>query len=265
MNGKILAKLFVSAIISAGAAIGLQFAGLSPFIIILGFRLHICLVVPGLFFLSDAIETVFRSVQYSWGRHIGLFILILIAAGIPFALLAPGIATFQKNDNFFELGVSSVIDMPLYFIWNLPQLIMLYYVLKKTTQLKASFLYIFLFLIIITVPAFIPLGTPVPVYSIAGAVLVIFMASMLTYKAANWIEFTSLLFLVIWSAILIFGTQSEMLVKLFLGKNYENWDGFIEVKGFLTEIIRTAYLAILFLVVAMIRKPKKSLKNLKNA
>jgi hypothetical protein len=265
MNGKILAKLFVSAIISAGAAVGLQIAGLSPFIIILGFRFHICLVIPGLFFLSDSIETVFRSTRYSWGRHVGLFILLLFVAGIPFALLAPGIATFQKNDNFYELGVSSVIDLPLYFIWNLPQLIMLYYVLKKTTQLKASFIYVLLFLIIITAPAFIPLGTPVPIYSIAGALLVIFMAAMLTYKAANWIEFTLFLFFIIWSGVLIFGTQNEILVKLFLGKNYESWDGFIEVKGFLTEIIRTAYLAILFLVVAMIRKPKKSLKNLKNA
>ncbi len=264
MNGKILAKLFVSAIISAGAAIGLQFAGLSPFLILLGFRFHICVVIPGLFFLSDAVEIAFRPAQYSWGRHIGLFILLLISAGIPFALLAPGIAVFQKNDNFFELGVSSVIDMPLYFIWNLPQLIMLYYVLKKTTQLKASFIYILLFLIIIATPAFIPLAAPAPVYSIAGVVLVILMAAMLTYKAANWIEFSLLLFFVIWSAILIFGTQSEMLVKIFLGKNYENWDGFIAMKGFSTEIIRTAYLVILFLVVSVIRKSKKLSKNLKN-
>jgi len=263
MNGKVLVKLFLSTIISAGAAVGLQFAGLSPFIIILGFRFHICLVIPGLVFMPDALDTAFRSAHYLWRRHIGLFILLLITAGIPFALLVPGIASFQKNDNFFELGVSSVIDFPLYFIWNLPQFIMLYYVLKKVTQLKASFVYVLLFLLIISAPAFIPSTTAVQVYSIAAAVLVIVMAAMLIYKSANWLEFSLLLFFVIWSAILIYGTQSEMLVKLFLGKNYEYWDGFIEVKGVQAEMLRAAYLVLPFFVVLLIRKTKKLPENLK--
>jgi hypothetical protein len=265
MNGKILTKLFISAIISAGAAAGLQVAGLSTFIIVLGFRFHICCVIPGLFFISDSVETAFRFAKYSWGRHIGLFFLFLAVSGIPFALLPSGMTTFQKNDNFFELGVSSVIDMPLYFIWNLPQLIMLYYVLKVTTQLKGSFFYVLLFNIIITAPAFIPLEKTMPVWSMVSVGLVIFTATMLVYKSANWIEFTLFLFFVVWSAIVILGTQNEMLVKLFLGKNYGNWDGFIEVKGVPTEIVRTAYLFVMLLLTAMLKRPKKLPKSLKNA
>ena len=265
MNGKILAKLFISAFISAGAAVVLQLAGLSAFIIILGFRFHNCCVVPGLFFISDSIGTTFRSAKYSWRRHIGLLFLFLAVSGIPFALLPTGMTTFQKNDNFFELGVSSVIDLPLYFIWNLPQFIMLYYVLKRTSQLKASFLYILLFAAIIAAPVFIPLASPVPVWSMVCAGLVILITAMLVYKAANWIEFTLFLFFVIWSAILIFGTQNEMLVKLFLGRNYENWDGFIGAKGFSAEILRTAYLFVMFLVTAILPRPKKLSEKLKKA
>jgi hypothetical protein len=263
MNGKILTRLFLSAIISAAAAVGLQTAGLSPFIIILGFRFHVCLVIPGLFFITDSVEAAFRAARYSWGRQVGLFILFLAIAGIPFAFIPSGMATFQKNDNFYELGVSSVIDLPLYFIWNLPQLIMLYFVLKITTRLKASFVYVLFFMIVITVPAFIPPETPLPIWNIAGVCIVILIAAMLVYKSANWLEFSLLLFLAVWSTILIFGTQSEMLVKLLLGKNYDSWDGFIEVRGFSNEIVRTGYLFIILLATAMIKTPNKVLEKLK--
>jgi len=265
MNSKIIIKLFASAIVASGAAVGLQLLGLSPFVIILGFRFHVCLVISGLFFIMNAPEILFHSVRYAWGRLFGLLCLLLIVSGIPFVLIPAGIASFHKGENFFELGVSSIFDFPIYFIWNLPQFLMLYCVLKQTVKLKASLFYIVLFIVILAVPLFIPFSTPLPVWSFAQAGLLLVIISLLVNKSLNWIEFTINLFFILWSTVLLFGTENEMLVKIFLGKNYNSWEGFIVSKAYSIEVLRTTYLAVVLVISALLRKRRNIDTTAKNA
>ena len=260
MKNKTLLKLLLSAIITAGLIYVSRLFAVSPFIIIIGFRFHVCFVVSGLFFINTAIENVFRVETVKWGRLTGLIFMYLVFSAAPFALIPAKLATFHQGDNFYELGVSSVFDFPIYFLWNLPQFIMFYFSLKAIQALKPSAFFIPVFLLIITSTHFAPPVTPFPVWTIGQVLGLILIILLLIYKSANWLEFCVLLFFIIWSTLLIFGTENEMLVKLFLGKNYTAWDGFISSKIFSVEMLRSAYLGMLLVITAFVRRPKKALQ-----
>ena len=257
MKNKILIKLFLSAIITAVFIFVTRLFAMSPFIIILGFRFHVCFVIPGLFFMNTAIENVFRVETIKWGRLTGLICVYVLFSASTFALIPAKLATFHQGDNFYELGVSSVFDFPIYFLWNLPQFIMLYYTLKTINTLKLPFLFLSLFLLIIAASQFFPPVTPFPFWTLGEVSGIIIIVLVLVYKSANWLEFSFLLFFICWSVILLFGTENEMMVKLFLGKNYTTWDGFFRSKMLTVEILRSAYLGMMLIVALCIRKLKK--------
>lgn len=52
--------------------------------------------------------------------------------------------------------------------------------------------------------------------------------------------FIFLVFTTVWISILIFGSNSAVLIKLFFAANYPNWEGFFSVENEIAEYVYPA-------------------------
>lgn len=206
--------------------------GIGSVFIVLGFRFYLPFLVGGVvvFFINKP-AFVTSVQQLGWKKPILAVIFLLVTGGILYLVEIPGLWKKADPENFFELGLSSVFDLPIYIIWNMPQFLLLYVLLG----IKKSFAWIFIsFLTVLLLCgadiyfALLPLKTfPLWGYPVLAAAL---MASIFLYKSVNAIEFSVWMYMAIWMPLLLWGTKSESLVKIFFAKNFTEWDGMLTIK-----------------------------------
>jgi hypothetical protein len=222
---------------------------------LLGFRFHLSLVLP---FILVFIKKDYLSILKKYFVHPGDKNYLLAFSFIFFPALIISLLLFLFNsaaigdpDYFYELGMTSILDYPVYLIWNLPQLLMLSSFLiisthgKKYKQplffliLLSLFLYEFIPLEKSSLPILIDAGT----YLLAAAVF-----SMFFSKVRNIYLFSISVFSTLWINILLFGSNSKLFVGLFLARTYDKWDGLLEVSKTFSPYTMLGQFALAFIL-----------------
>ncbi len=132
----------------------LKFFGLYTYFTLFGFRFQISLFLPVLILLreerKDFFINIFRNPSYKKNL---IFIYLLI---VPVLILFVILFILKKvsvgdPEHFYEFGISSIIDFPVYLIWNSPQLALFFLFLILTVSaskfkfLLVAFIFIILF------------------------------------------------------------------------------------------------------------------------
>lgn len=256
--------LAVIAVNIAGSA--LKYFDLDRYIIIAGFRFHVIALLPFLLLLirRDYRERIREYLYKSSFRNksaVAAFILIPVTL-LTAALLILNFAEIGDPDYFYELGLSSVADFPVYLFWNLPQLLMLGLSLIIFYEGKSyKFILYSLTLLMFTAYELIPFKQGGFQIMDAAALVSGVLVLSAFLSAVNNVYFFSLsAFSVLWSNILLFGSSSRMLVRIFLAGNYEQWEGFLKLNKIILPyqlLLHFGIIALLFLIPFIVASYKK--------
>jgi hypothetical protein len=232
----------------------LRFFNLPNYFFFLGFRFYGIILLTGIFLYFYSGKDIWKQSLFSFSFK--KFYRYLFFVTLPPAIVAGGLFLLNKielgdPDYFYELGLSSIVDFPIYFIWNLPQFLILYTLLQSVDssfRLKVipNFILLFFF--------FSPELLSFPkisfnVFSIISVALVLLTLTLLIYKKKNPLTFSFYIFTSVWIALLLFGSSSETLLQTFLAKTYTSWDGFFEInKKFAPYILPSYFFLSLFSV-----------------
>jgi hypothetical protein len=212
----------------------LKLYGFDRHIVLLGFRFHISLLIPlFLLFRGSAFEKVKNSLSVFSIRK---FFTVFLFAVLPPLLIVGGLylingIELSDPDYFYELGLSSIVDYPVYLIWNAPQLIILGLFLKVITSGK-KYKFPLILPAVISLFAFelIPAGKEnFRLISVLDFAMASVLFSLFFSRINNVYYMALYTFTVLWSHVLLFGTGVKALVNLLLAKNYDTWEGFFTV------------------------------------
>jgi len=245
----------------------LRFFSYDTYFIFLGFRFHISILLF-IFLLADAeFISYLKRLSIKPGSfklfNMGLIILLsaLIIGGI---LLLMKEIRISKPDNFYELGISSLIDYPIYLIWNFPNIaaviaVILFSVFNKRKKIILSATWFFL----IYLSEFIPIEfEKFDYFPLISFVLFSLSIGILMNRFQNFYFLSSLIFTTIWSWILGFGCDNKLFVNLFLAAQYESWDGFFLAGETVSEFLTIgAILTFLFAVLLNYLFSKKRIEK----
>ncbi len=244
----ILAVLLVNA-----SGIILRYFELDTYFIFLGFRFHLSAVLPFLILLNEKnlhiLSVSFRkpvfkrkSIPFLWLiiSLIGFFSILFI-----FEKIKPG-----DPDYFYEFGISSIFDFPLYLIWNFPQLCFLFLTLTIFSRLnRLSYFNSFIGCISLFAYELVPFNSGLNYSGIISFIFISLTASFFVTKLRNLYWFAFMIFSSVWSIILLFGSKSEIIINIFFAKEYTNWDGFFKVSKEINPYIITAFFLVILIIV----------------
>jgi hypothetical protein len=179
--------------------------------------------------------------------------LIILAAGLFFLFdIKQG-----DPDYFYELGLSSVADYPIYFIWNVPQIFLLIiFLIISSTGRKFKLLYLSIVVVLLFLYEFIPFQERDINFSefnfidAGSLVLIAVSLSILIVSFQNIYWIAILIFTFFWINILAFGSSTEKLVNIFLASNYNSWDGLLILPKEISPYIFLIHSAILITIIA---------------
>ena len=247
-------RLVIAVLAVNAAGLILRYFNLDAYIIIVGFRFHISLVLPFLI--------VFRKNQLQFIKKIFvdplhkrtilplLWILlpVIIVTGVLFLIHK---AVIGDPDYFYEFGLSSIIDYPIYLLWNFPQLFCLFIFLALTSTVsKKSLSTISVITFLIFAFEFIPFKIGDLDYSgIASLLLISISIGLLIKYFQNIYWFTIVVFSIFWLHFLAFGSSSEEIIHLLFASQYYAWDGFFEINKSFLQYLLPVQLALTFLVI----------------
>lgn len=242
-----------------GVNFALLFFDLPNYFFLVGFRFYGIVFLAGIFlFFYQGLEVIKQTLlSISFKKLLRIFFYVLI----PPVLILATLFLLKKielgdPDYFYELGLSSIIDFPIYFVWNFPQFFILFILLKSIeSSFKLKILPNFLLLLLFFMPEFFILPKmSFSVVSAVSSVILLLAISLFVNKKSNPLAFTLYFFITIWMALLLFGSQSETLLQLFLAKTYTTWDGFFEVNKKFILLIFPAYFFLSLLPIIFMRK-----------
>jgi len=157
----------------------------------------------------------------------------------PIIIILAGLYFMKKIDigdpeYFYEFGMSSIFDLPLYFMWNLPELLMLASFLILIGFGKNNFSPTFLSVFFLFAFELIPLGKEkFNFITIAILFFSALSAGVIISYFQNVYWFSIFFFMMFWLNILTFGTDSQTMIHILFASQYKNWEGFFDVsKGF---------------------------------
>jgi hypothetical protein len=233
--------ILITIIISQGICFLLKVLGYNSYFFLLGFRFHLSIVIPFVFLLWRTgffhIKNTLLTVEY---KKIVPVLLIMI---VPLLFITGSLFVFEKvkiiePEYFYELGLSSIFDFPVYFIWNLPQILFLYSFLLLLKEKNRYFLLSTFFLLSLFFFEFIPLGKDkFEIFDIIDYIVTLFFVTVLFYRVENFYSFALILFFTLWCSLLLYGSSSEQLVQLLLARNYDKWEGFFKIDKLLLQYI----------------------------
>ncbi|HPI37361.1 MAG TPA: hypothetical protein PK397_05390 [Ignavibacteriaceae bacterium] len=244
--------LLITVITTQGVSYLFKLFEYDPYFFLLGFRFHIAFIIPAvfLFWRSGFIQIKNTLLTFRYKKIIPVLLIMLI----PPLLVTGGLFGLEKvkindSDYFYELGLSSILDFPIYFIWNLPQILFLYSFLLFLKERNSFFLLSTFFLLSLFLFEFIPLGKDkFEIFNALNYAVVVFFVTVLFYRIKNFYSFALILFFTLWCSLLLYGSSSEQLIKMLLARNYSEWEGFLKVDKlfllyiFMTEVFVTTIL-----------------------
>lgn len=267
-NSKNIFRLIFAIIIINVGGYFLRLKGLDTYIILAGFRFQISLIIPFFFIytFSDNQLILQKLKNPNFNKTLPpllwIFLPIIILAAVLF--LAKKFA-IGDPEYFYEFGLSSIVDFPIYLIWNLPELFLFgVTIILLINKLKIKSL---VTTITITVAFFIYAILPVKgisyeyINSIIIFICIINFAILMSYlQNIYWIAIYS--FTSLWCVYLAFGSNNPTAINLLFASQYSSWDGFFEVNKTLNNYIIVAYLVLSTLMILLsVKKQNRSLKS----
>src|ERR1035437_2160684 len=246
-------KLILAIILVNISGLTLRYFNLSPYLIIIGFRFHLSFVLPFIIvFHSDFFHYIKRSfLSPEWKKAffpLSLFILpLLIEVG--------GLYFLQKLDlgdpeYFYEFGLSSIADYPIYLIWNFPQMILLFFFLVSVSSIsKFKFLTVAGIIFLLFAFEFVSINKSIIHFWELGILIscsVIFSILINYFRNIYWFGIS--LFTLMWLSFLVFRSNSKTMINLLFASQYNNWEGFFEVDKDYMSFILPVYFGIALLI-----------------
>lgn len=248
-----LYRIILSLIIVNAAGISLRYFDLDTYFIFLGFRFHLSSLIPFLILLNeDSLNKFYRTFRSPVFRKkilpalwIVLSLLIVMAV-----LYLISVVKTADPDYFYEFGLSSIIDYPLYLLWNFPQLCLLFYTLivfSGTTRFPYT--NVFAGLVLLFGYELIPLDSTFNPADVISLILLSLIISFFVTKLQNIYWFAVVLFSSVWSIVLLFGTGSRLIINIFFAKEYISWEGFFNSSKEISLFVFPFFFLILLLCV----------------
>jgi hypothetical protein len=235
------------------AGICLRYFNISTFIIILGFRLHISFILPFfIVFSTNFLPYIKKSFIKPDYTKIFIFLLLII---LPLLIEAGGLYLSGKlevgdPDYFYEFGISSIFDYPIYLIWNVPQIILLFFFLTAVSSIsKFKFLTVAITIILLFGYELVPFNKSIISYWDTGILIscsFIFSILINYYRNIYWFGLT--LFTFLWLGFLAFGSNSASVINILFASQYKTWEGFFDITKELTQFVMPVYFGIALLI-----------------
>ncbi|MDR3628367.1 MAG: hypothetical protein P4L45_16100 [Ignavibacteriaceae bacterium] len=265
MDNKVKITLIIlSVLIVNTGGLLLKYYGFDAYIIFAGFRFYISLVLPFIIVYSNSRLGILKNslVHPPYNKTfqplgwIFLPLIIMLASLYVFKQIEIG-----DPDYFYEFGLSSIIDYPIYIIWNLPQLLLFgLFLVVIQPALKFNLFYLFLTAMSCFIFAFIPLDKSAPDFTGIISFLFIIASAVLILKYfQNVYWYSIIIFTIIWGNILAFGSSSPTMIHLLCASKYNSWDGFFDVSKNIHQYLLPIQLAItfVFIVFSVINRKTK--------
>lgn len=248
----------------------LKYNALDRYIIAGGFRFHLSLMLP---FFIILLNNDNRKILKEYLADIKdrKYLLSISFVVIPAAILFLVLFILRSSDiadpdYFYELGLTSVIDFPVYFFWNLPQLLMLVlFLFISSRKLKYKMPVNFILLITLFIYEFIPLNKGSFTFIEPSILLLAALGfTIFQLRVKNIYLFALVIFSSLWIDVLMFGSNSSVLVKMLLAKTYNEWGGFFEVnKNYYAYIMIGHFsIALIYIVISLMFNSKPKEQNL---
>ena len=247
--------------IPAGLNFILRYFSLPNYYFVIGFRFYGIIFLAGVFLLLYQGIEPFKQVLASFSlKNFFRFILFVLLPPV----LIIGLLFFLKKieigdpDYFYELGLSSIVDFPIYFVWNFPQLFILYTLLQTVeSSFRLKILPNFLLLLFFFSAEFFSFPKiTFNFFTIISYVLLLLTIALFIYKRKNALAFIFYFFTTIWLGVLLFGSKSEVLLQTFLAKTYSSWDGFFDINNKFTPFVLPFYFLLSLFIILFLKKEK---------
>lgn len=260
--------------ILTGLNFALRYFDIPNYFFVIGFRFYGIIFLAGIFlFLFNGIEPLKNSLlSFSFKKFYQMFLFVLLPPAIIIgALFFLNKIELGDPDYFYELGLSSIVDFPIYFIWNFPQFFILYTLLQTVeSSFRLKIIPNFLLLLFFfsseifnhAMRGFASLNFQLStfyslnVFSIISYVFLLITIALFIYKRKNVFTFSFYFFTTIWLGLLLFGSKSETLLQIFLAKTYTGWDGFFDINKKFIAFIFPVYFLLSFLPIIFLKKEK---------
>lgn len=196
-----------------------------------------------------------------------VFVIPTLSAAITILIIDQlGTLKYKKPDFLYEFGLTSLIDIPIYYLWNLPfllsLLVLIIILIEKFTFLRAllfSFFLNFSFLSLLTEKFSNKIQIEEFSFFILTFAMIFYNQSVLRLFKSIWISIFSIL-ISIYSYVLVFGSKSSFVIKTFFARTYSEWEGIFAIRKVNPEIIDIIFASsiILFGIFFFIFEPRKN-------
>ncbi len=244
-------RVVTAFILVNAAGITLRYFELDTYFIFLGFRFHLGCILPFVLMLNQESLSDLRESLKNPPFRKKLIPLFWILFSLAFVLIFFYLAKYIKPgdpDYFYEFGLSSIFDFPLYLVWNIPQLFMLFMTLSFFADSNLAYLKVFAAIVLLFGFEFIPFNSDFAPFSAASFILMALTASFFVTRLQNIYWFSFIIFSSVWSIILLTGSSSEIIINIFFAREYSSWDGFFEAAKQYSGYMVPSFLFILLVI-----------------
>jgi len=244
----------------------LKYFELDNYIILLGFRFHLSLVLPFLLIIKKfdlaLLKSVFIKPEFK-GKFSPVLWIILPAAIIFLSLYFSNKIKLGDPEYFYEFGLSSIFDFPIYFIWNFPQLSFLFLFLIIISEFHSRFLvtsivlpFLFIYELILidqdSINQLILLdGIGINYFDLSIVIISTICCGLMIQFFQNIYWFSILFFSLFWINLLSFGSKSEELINLLFASQYSEWEGFFVVSKEYDQYTLISHVVLLLILLTL--------------
>ncbi len=250
-------KLFplLLAVIAVNAVgILLRYFKLDTYVVLIGFRFHISFILPLLIvFREDQLAFIKQIFVDPYHKRTVLPIMwilfpLIIVAGILYYLHKVEVG---DPEYFYEFGLSSVVDYPVYLLWNFPQLFCFFIFLAlAATVSEKKFLLISFISFLTFCFELVPFSTRnINYFNIISLLFFSLSLGLLIKYFQNIYWFAIVVFSILWLHFLVFGSGSEEIIHLLFASQYSSWGGFLETQKFFVPYLLPAQSALTFILI----------------
>jgi len=233
-NRNYLFQIILAIVLVNASGLILRYFNLDCYVILIGFRFHLSLVLPFLILLRfinyQELKRVLIHPDYNQTFQPLAWIFL------PFIIVLAALFILKKieigdPDYFYEFGLSSIFDYPIYLVWNFPQLFMFSaFIILIQPSLKFKPLFTALTAILLFAFEFVPIGnSKINIVNIISLIFAAVSASLLVKYYQNIYWAAIIVFTIFWANLLAFGSNSQTMIHILFASQYESWDGFFDV------------------------------------
>ena len=248
-----LSRIVIAILLTNAAGFTLRYFDLDTYFIFLGFRFHLSAVLPflllfnakSLYYLKQALGNPFFKKKFLPAIWLIISLILFVLGLFLLKVIKP-----SNPDYFYEFGLSSIFDYPLYLIWNFPQLCLLFITLVFISQLsKLHYLNALVGCILLFSYELIPLNSKFDAFTIIPFFIISVIGTFFVTKLQNLYWFGLIVFSTVWSIVLLFGSKSAVIINIFFAREYTSWAGFFIVKKEFNEYIISSFFIVLLIIV----------------